>query len=189
MHHSPSQPVADQRQRSSPPRLASRKPDSVSTTPTNRKNLPHPYPPPSPRPASKNRSDRNEQHDTAYSLVTALTWQTVLALALPHMGPYARAVAPPSPTLGSLSLCLAAAPAGTPESKRGTKLAVQAAERVEAERVERGVALVRARRSLLEKEYCSLPLQEKVLLLEVGGGVGGGVMREGSVRDFWWGRR
>ncbi|CAM9326712.1 unnamed protein product [Scytosiphon promiscuus] len=113
------------------------------------------------------RSDRNEQHDTAYSLVTALTWQTVLALALPHMGPYARAVAPSSPTLGSLSLCLAAAPAGTAESKRGSKLAVQAAERVEAERLERGKALVRARRSLLEQEYCSIPLQEKVLLLEV----------------------
>lgn len=83
------------------------------------------------------------------------------------MGPYARAVAPPSPTLGSLSLCLAAAPAGTPESKRGSRLAVQAAERVEAERAEKGKALMRARRSLLEQEYCSIPLQEKVLLLEV----------------------
>lgn len=100
--------------------------------------------------------------------MTALTWQTVLALALPHMAPYARAVAPASTTLGSTALCLAAAPAGTTESKRGSKLAIQAAERVEAARVARGKALIRARRSLLEREYCTLPLEEKALLLEVG---------------------
>ncbi|CAN0302956.1 unnamed protein product, partial [Ectocarpus sp. 4 AP-2014] len=113
------------------------------------------------------RTKKNEQHDNAYNLVTALTWQTVFALALPHMAPYARAVAPPTPILGSTALCLAAAPAGTTESKRGSRVALRAAERVEADRVARGKALMRARRSLLEREYCSIPLQEKALLLEV----------------------
>ncbi|CAM9644621.1 unnamed protein product, partial [Ectocarpus sp. 12 AP-2014] len=113
------------------------------------------------------RTKKNEQHDNAYNLVTALTWQTVFALALPHMPPYARAVAPPTPILGSTALCLAAAPAGTTESKRGSRVALRAAERVEADRVARGKALMRARRSLLEREYCSIPLHEKALLLEV----------------------
>ncbi|CAN0286745.1 unnamed protein product, partial [Laminaria digitata] len=68
------------------------------------------------------RSDRSEHHDNANTLVTPLTWQTVFALALPHMGPYARAVAPPAPTLGSTAVCAAAAPAGTAESQRGSEL-------------------------------------------------------------------
>lgn len=126
-----------------------------------------PTPPVRPTPHTHTRSERNEQHDNAYNLVTVLTWQTVLALALPHMAPYARAVAPASTTLGSTALCLAAAPAGTAESKRGSKVAIQAAERLEAARVARGKALVRARRSLLEREYCTLSLKEKALLLEV----------------------
>lgn len=82
------------------------------------------------------------------------------------MGPYARAVAAPSLMPGANAVSLAAAPAGTPEAERGTALALQAAERVEMERVAKGRALIRARRSLLEKEYCSIPLQEKALLLE-----------------------
>lgn len=95
------------------------------------------------------------------------------------MGPYARAVAPPAPTLGSLAVCVAAAPAGTPESERGSELAVAAAAKVEEERVERGRELARARRNLLGREYCSMPLREKALLLEVRGGCGRGGRRRG----------
>lgn len=96
------------------------------------------------------------------------------------MAPYAMAVAPPSPTPGNKAMCLAAAPAGTPESKRASKLAVEAAEKVESERVERGKVLMRARRGLLEKEYCLIPLREKAVLLEVRpgqGAEGGGGVR------------
>lgn len=98
------------------------------------------------------------------------------------MGPYVRAVAPASPTLGSTAVCLAAAPAGTVESNRGLLLASEAAERVEAQRVSRGKSLMRARRSLLESEYCSIPLSEKALLLEVRAKIrssGGGGGEEG----------
>lgn len=82
------------------------------------------------------------------------------------MGPYARAVAPPSIPKDAPSA--AAAPAGTPMSGRGSGFAVMATERVESERAARGRALMRARRNLIEKEYPSLTLEEKVLLLEVG---------------------
>lgn len=81
------------------------------------------------------------------------------------MGPYARAVASPSNPKDAPSA--AAAPAGTPMSGRGSGSAVMAAEMVEAERTARGRAVMRARRNLIEKEYPSLTLEEKVLLLEV----------------------
>lgn len=105
--------------------------------------------------------------------MTPLTWQTVLAIALPHMGPYARAVAPANPNRAACAPSAAAAPAGTPEAERGSRMAVEAAEKVEEERVALGRALKRARRSLLSQEYYTLPLREKAHLLEVSWGVGG----------------
>lgn len=120
------------------------------------------------------KNARVEQHDNASTLVTPLTWQTVLAMALPYMGAYVRAVAPSSPPPEPPSPPETGATEGSggraligPESK----MATAAARRVEEDRVERGRALMRTRRVLLEQEHHALGLRDKALLLEVCGGV------------------
>lgn len=99
--------------------------------------------------------------------MTPLTWQTVLAIALPHMSPYSRAVAPTEPDRAASASCAAAAPAGTKEAGRGGQLARDTAAKIEEKRVEQGRALIRARRNLFKQEYHTLPLREKTRLLEV----------------------
>lgn len=119
---------------------------------------------------NENKGARSEQHDNANTLVTPLTWQTVLAMALPYMGPYVRTVAAsaPSPEIAPEAFT-SEGPEGVVQLGPGSPTAIAAARKVEMERVAKGQALIRARSSLLEREYHLLSLKEKAILLEVSG--------------------